>query len=116
MATETYKVGWIHAVSGDHYAGLIKSVEFVGRHLSLVFDLMVRIRKNGSVPAEWHCDGNGKMFTDYEFKFDCSVEKNSVQRIKVRSMEGDLIILSCMHEDTSVVMSLVREGLIILRH
>lgn len=111
-----YKVCIFKTAFGDNYAGQLRSARFVGNNLHVHFHLVTRIHEGGN-PSKWHVDEMGKVMGDYEIDFEgcLTLENNAIDRIRVKSTQGDLVTLSSTKQDNKVVHELIENALEIIR-
>ncbi|MFA6404779.1 MAG: hypothetical protein WCW03_02160 [Candidatus Paceibacterota bacterium] len=111
-----YKVCMFGTAFDDNYAGELRSAHFVENELHVIFHFVTRIHKRGD-PPKWQVDDKGKVICDYEIIFEgCVVlENNGIDRIKVKSTQGDVVTLSSTKQDIAIVHELIENALEIIR-
>lgn len=88
-----YTVCWVHTNTGDHYVGRVSANNFSGKILTVTLSPMAKIGKAGD-DKTWHAIGD--QFDSYRLSFDIKKveERQGDKWIKLRSVIGEVIILS----------------------
>ena len=104
-AVKGYAFFRVHTCADDHYVGPIKNSMFVGNHLHVTLSPLVKVLREG--PETW-LPATGGRFAEYEFDFNgCTIAERGGAHIKVRTPEGDEIILSNEEQDEQEINNLV---------